>query len=178
MKKTLLVSSLIACFSIMSVNVYAIGESSISLGYAQSHVKANGHSLDKDHKGINVKYRYEVNNDWGMISSFTYTDLDHDYYQGNTKIGEGDSRYYSLTTGPIFRINEYVSLYGLMGVAHGKVKFPTPDESVSTSKTSMTAGAGIQFNPYPNVVFDASYEYSKLNDVKVGTWILGAGYRF
>lgn len=36
MNKTLLVSSLIACLSIASVNVYAEGESSISIGYAQS----------------------------------------------------------------------------------------------------------------------------------------------
>ncbi|CNL75428.1 attachment invasion locus protein [Yersinia enterocolitica] len=42
----------------------------------------------------------------------------------------------------------------------------------------MVAGAGVQFNLYPNVVIDASYEYSKLSDVNVGTWMLGAGYRF
>ncbi len=47
MNKTLLVSSLIACLSIASVNVYAEGESSISIGYAQSRVKEDGYKLDK-----------------------------------------------------------------------------------------------------------------------------------
>lgn len=50
MNKTLLVSSLIACLSIASVNVYAEGESSISIGYAQSRVKEDGYKLDKKSK--------------------------------------------------------------------------------------------------------------------------------
>lgn len=67
MNKTLLVSSLIACLSIASVNVYAEGESSISIGYAQSRVKEDGDKLDKNPRGFNLKYRYEFNNDWGVI---------------------------------------------------------------------------------------------------------------
>lgn len=47
MNKTLLVSSLIACLSIASVNVYAEGESSISIGYAQSRVKEDGYKSRK-----------------------------------------------------------------------------------------------------------------------------------
>ncbi|EOW5147519.1 Ail/Lom family outer membrane beta-barrel protein, partial [Escherichia coli] len=50
--------------------------------------------------------------------------------------------------------------------------------SDSSSKTSVVYGAGIQFNPVPNWVVDASYEYTKLGDVKVGTWMTGIGYRF
>ncbi|CNL75394.1 attachment invasion locus protein [Yersinia enterocolitica] len=92
MKKTLLTCSLVACLSMASVNVYAEGESSVSLGYAQSHVnvKEDGDTLDKDPKGFNLKYRYEHTNNWGMISSFTYTHQGYDLYDGSTKFGNGD----------------------------------------------------------------------------------------
>ncbi|EKN4774180.1 MULTISPECIES: attachment invasion locus protein Ail [Yersinia] len=178
MKKTLLASSLIACLSIASVNVYAASESSISIGYAQSHVKENGYTLDNDPKGFNLKYRYELDDNWGVIGSFAYTHQGYDFFYGSNKFGHGDVDYYSVTMGPSFRINEYVSLYGLLGAAHGKVKSSVFDESISASKTSMAYGAGVQFNPLPNFVIDASYEYSKLDSIKVGTWMLGAGYRF
>ncbi len=187
MEKTLLTSSLIACLSIASVNVYAASENSISIGYAQSHVKENGYTLDNDPKGFNLKYRYELDDNWGVIGSFAYTHQGYDFFYGSNKFGHGDLDYYSVTMGPSFRINEYVSLYGLLGAAHGKVllgaahgkvKSSVFDGSVSTSKTSMAYGAGVQFNPLPNFVIDASYEYSKLDSVKFGTWMLGAGYRF
>ncbi|ABG14310.1 MULTISPECIES: attachment invasion locus protein Ail [Yersinia pseudotuberculosis complex] len=179
MNKTLLVSSLIACLSIASVNVYAEGESSISIGYAQSRVKEDGYKLDKNPRGFNLKYRYEFNNDWGVIGSFAQTRRGFEESVDGFKLIDGDFKYYSVTAGPVFRINEYVSLYGLLGAGHGKAKFSSIfGQSESRSKTSLAYGAGLQFNPHPNFVIDASYEYSKLDDVKVGTWMLGAGYRF
>lgn len=178
MKKTLLASSLIACLSIASVNVYAAGENSISVGYAQSHVKGNGYTLSNDPKGFNLKYRYELDDNWGVVGSFAYTHQGYDFFYGSNKVGNGDVDYYSVTMGPSFRINEYVSLYGLLGAAHGKVESSVFDRSASVSKTSMAYGAGVQFNPLPNFVIDASYEYSKLDSIKAGTWMLGAGYRF
>lgn len=42
----------------------------------------------------------------------------------------------------------------------------------------MAYGVGVQFNPLPNIAIDASYEHTKLSDIKVGTWMLGVGYRF
>ncbi|CRG52220.1 Ail/Lom family outer membrane beta-barrel protein [Yersinia wautersii] len=178
MKKILLSYSLVSCLSIVSSNIYAADENSISVGYAQSHAKADGASLGDGPQGFNLKYRYEFNDHWGVINSFAYTHKGYDFYYGNSKIGSGNIDFYSLSTGPIFRINEYVSLYGLIGASHGKSKLSFPDQSDSVSKTAMLAGLGGQFNPYQNVVIDVSYEYSKLDDVKVGTWMLGAGYRF
>ncbi len=115
MNKTLLVSSLIACLSIASVNVYAEGESSISIGYAQSRVKEDGYKLDKNPRGFNLKYRYEFNNDWGVIGSFAQTRRGVEESVDGFKLIDGDFKYYSVTAGPVFRINEYVSLYGLLG---------------------------------------------------------------
>ncbi|WP_145501043.1 Ail/Lom family outer membrane beta-barrel protein [Yersinia similis] len=178
MKKILLTYSLISCLSTVSANIYAADKNSISVGYAQSHVKVGGASLGDNSQGFNLKYRYEFNNHWGVINSFSYTHKGYDFYYGNSKVGSGNIDFYSLEIGPTFRINEYISLYGLIGASHGKSKLSLFDQSDSVSKTAMVAGLGGQINPYPNVVIDASYEYSKLGDAKVGTWMLGAGYRF
>ncbi|QLK88716.1 hypothetical protein E3U36_09700 [Arsenophonus endosymbiont of Aphis craccivora] len=46
-------------------------------------------------------------------------------------------------------------------------------------------GAGLQINPVENVAIDVTYEHTKLSfehttlkNIKVGTWMLGVGYRF
>lgn len=178
MKKTLLATSLIACLSIMSVNVYAANENTVSIGYAQNNISAAGNSLNKDLKGFNFKYRYEINNALGLIGSFTHTHQGYNLSDGYGDVGSGDFDYYSFTAGPSYRFNEYVSAYGLIGAARGKVSLSVFDESVSESKTAMAYGVGVQFNPLPNIAIDASYEHTKLSDIKVGTWMLGVGYRF
>ncbi|WP_016674751.1 Ail/Lom family outer membrane beta-barrel protein, partial [Yersinia pestis] len=43
---------------------------------------------------------------------------------------------------------------------------------------SLAYGVGMQFNPLNNIAIDASYEYTKLKDANIGTWVLGIGYRF
>lgn len=48
MKKTLLATSLIACLSIMSVNVYAANENTVSIGYAQNNISAAGVLIQKE----------------------------------------------------------------------------------------------------------------------------------
>ena len=91
-------------------------------------------------------------------------------------------KYYSLVAGPAYRFNEYISAYGVLGLAHGtdsgSASYGGSSISVDDSKTSVAYGAGLQFNVTPNIAIDAHYEYSKLGDFKIGTWILGAGYRF
>ncbi len=153
-------------------------ENTISFGYAQSNVKIDGNNdkLD-DPKGFNLKYRYEIDSEWGVGGALVHTYKGYSFYYDGNK-GTADLDYYSLTVGPSYRFNEYVSAYGLIGVAQGKAKVSAPGYSDSESKTSAAYGAGLQFNPIPNVAIDASYEYSKLNDIKIGTWMVGLGYRF
>ncbi|PQQ39695.1 attachment protein [Photorhabdus luminescens] len=185
MKKALIASAVAVGLSVFSFAANA-GEHTISGGYAQSHVKVDGEKLDENPKGFNLKYRYELDNNWGVIGSFTLTHQGYDYYDGSKKVGTGDLDYYSLMAGPTYRFNEYVSVYGLVGAAHGKVKENSQisilgfnySYEYEESKTSAAYGLGLQFNPMPNWVIDASYEYSKLGDFKVGTWVIGAGYRF
>lgn len=181
MQKTYL-SVLLAGALALSFGAQAAGESTISLGYAQSHVKVDGDSLNENPKGFNLKYRYEIDEHLGFITSFTYTTQSYDYYLGRYKVGDGDLKYYSLTAGPAYRFNDYISAYGLIGFGHGKssvnISFPGYYVDQDESKTSVAYGAGLQFNVTPNIALDAHYEYSKLGDFKVGTWTVGAGYRF
>lgn len=165
-----------------SATANAAGESTFSVGYAQSHVKVNGNKLDENPKGFNLKYRYEIDGDWGVIGSFAYTHQGYDFYYGSNKVGNADLDYYSLTVGPTYRFNEYISAYGLLGIAHGKEKSNAAvgyySYDYNESKTALAYGVGLQVNPVQNIAIDASYEYSKLNDFKVGTWMIGVGYRF
>ncbi|MCC8465418.1 Ail/Lom family outer membrane beta-barrel protein [Photorhabdus bodei] len=183
MKKALIASAVAVGLSVFTFAANA-GEHTISGGYAQSHVKFDGEKLDENPKGFNLKYRYELDDNFGVIGSFTLTHQGYDYYYGSRKIGTGDLDYYSLMVGPTYRFNEYVSVYGLVGAAHGKEEAKGNaavlgyDVEYKESKTSAAYGLGLQFNPMPNWVIDASYEYSKLGDFKVGTWVIGAGYRF
>lgn len=181
MQKTYL-SVLLAGAMALSFGVQAAGESTISLGYAQSHVKVDDRNLDENPKGFNLKYRYEIDNNLGFITSFTYTTQSYDYYYGSNKVGDADLKYYSLTAGPAYRFNDYISAYGLIGFGHGKatsnVSLLGYSANSDESKTSVAYGAGLQLNVTPNIALDAHYEYSKLGDFKVGTWTVGAGYRF
>ncbi|MCE1787330.1 Ail/Lom family outer membrane beta-barrel protein, partial [Enterobacter hormaechei] len=113
--------------------------------------KVDGEKLDENPKGFNLKYRYELDNNFGVIGSFTLTHQGYDYYYGSSKIGTGDLDYYSLMAGPTYRFNEYVSVYGLVGAAHRKVKGEFSaygyDFEYKESKTSAAYGLGLQFNP-------------------------------
>ncbi|MBH5326249.1 outer membrane beta-barrel protein [Salmonella enterica] len=178
MKKSILATLFIGAFMASGVVNAAAPQHTISGGYAQSNLKAGGQSADDKPKGVNVKYRYEFNEKWGVASSFTYTGQSYDFYYAGSKVGDADLDYYSLSAGPAYRINDYFSVYGLVGFAHGRITSDVFWHPSSESKTSGVYGAGLQFNPFPNWVVDASYEYTKLGDVKVGTWTAGIGYRF
>lgn len=178
MKKSILATLFMGAFMASGVVNAAPPQHTISGGYAQSSLKAGGHSLDDKPKGVNVKYRYEFDDNWGIASSFTYTGIKYDFYSAGSKIGDAELDYYSLSAGPAYRINDYFSVYGLVGFAHGRIENNVQWYLHTESKTSGVYGAGLQFNPFPNWVVDASYEYTKLGDVKVGTWTAGIGYRF
>ncbi len=148
----------------------AEARNTVSLGYAQTNAKHDDETMKP--KGANLKYRYEFDSQLGVVTSLTYT---------SKKISENDKTtkltYGSLMVGPSFRFNEYVSAYATIGAARGKHEI-TGSTSDTASKNAMAYGAGLQFNPMENVAIDASYEYSKINDMKAGTWVLGVGYYF
>ncbi|MDX7998069.1 attachment protein [Xenorhabdus sp. Reich] len=186
MKKTLLTTAIAAGLSILtfSANASNSGKSTISLGYAQSNASAKGgieiyHNdmkIDAKQYGLNLKYRYEFNERFGVIGSLTYTQYVHEYdFFGSTSKFRWKNT--SLMAGPTYRFNDYISAYGMIGAIHSKAGFSFAEDQ-SLKKTSLSYGAGLQFNPTPNWAIDASYSYAKLKSVKLGTWVLGIGYRF
>lgn len=178
MKFNFLLSTSILVVSTLSFNAYATLENTVSIGYAKSKLKVDEDLINDNLKGINLKYNHEVANDWGVISSFSYAKnksdgYDHWGYAGTSKIS-----YYSLTAGPSYRLNNYVSAYGLMGLGYFHEDFHYYDEREKENKISMAYGLGVQVNPITNLAIDVSYEYSKLYDIDFTTWVVGIGYRF
>ncbi|KOC92825.1 outer membrane protein OmpX [Winslowiella iniecta] len=169
MKKIACLSAL-ACVLAVSAGS-AMAESTVTGGYAQSDFQGVANKAN----GFNLKYRYENGNDpLGWIGSFTWTEKNHNVDSLYVK-----SQYYGLTAGPAYRLNDWASIYGVVGVGYGKVNATGPDrEKGDGSDYGFSYGAGLQFNPIENVAVDVGYEQSRIRSVDVGTWIVGAGYRF
>lgn len=149
-------------------------------GYAQSHVNFMDVDID-DPKGFNAKYRLDFTNELGVITSYTKTSYDDSASQGGID-AKVSLDYQSFMIGPSFRpYDPYTPLSGylLIGVAEGKASgYVSSIGSASESKTAFAFGGGLQLNVTDNFVIDASYEYSEIDDVKVGTWVVGGGFSF
>lgn len=190
--KTLFIRSALVAILGLSTQAQA-DRQTITLGYAHSKVQDL-----KNINGVNVKYRYEWDSPFSVIGSFTYMGGKSDYSYLATKDiidNKVDLKYYSLSAGPAYRINSYVSVYGLIGVNYNKADYSTRwlnyeagsyrdmgTSDGSISKTSFMYGAGVQINPIENVAVDIGYEGSSLNDGEkdhaINGFNIGVGYRF
>lgn len=165
--------------------------SSISLGYAQGSIKEG----DKV-RGVNAKYTYEINDKIGVLTSLTYLkgskkEVDKSITT-NSFIDESQTKYTSLSIGPIYRINDYISLYGTLGVAKTNTKlsekseFPNKqivvDRESKSSKTALAYSVGTQVNVTSNFLVNVGYEGSKVNNgetnKKLNSFVIGLGYKF
>lgn len=207
MKKTSLF--LIPIFFSSAVMAKA-GESTLSFGYL--NVKSGGEkkltekadTTKPDPEGIAtvyadgyskaggafVRYRYEFSDDWGIISSFAYSKTDYSTpitlnvdknTSKHTSNIKGD--YMSLMAGPTYRINEYVSVYGLVGLGYSNVNFDLDvtkygKKTFSKSSTSLAYGVGMQVNVYEGVTVDVGYERSGSGEWKTDAFTVGVGYKF
>lgn len=168
----------------------AMAESNtLSLGYAQSDVEGF-----KDIRGVNLQYRYELDSPLSVLGSFTYMsgDDDQDYYVASDAVHNSiDVKYYSLMVGPAYRINEYVSLYALGGIAHTKADGDTTwvnagdyyvgHDSISEKSTDFAWGAGVQFNPTEQLAINVGYEGTNVDIAgsrSINGFNVGVGYRF
>lgn len=168
MKKIACLSAL-ACVLAVSVGTATAATSTVTGGYAQSDMQGVANKAN----GFNLKYRYENDTPLGYIGSFTYTEKDR------TEDGVyNKGQYYGVTAGPAFRLNDWASIYGVVGVGYGKFQATDYPAKADTSDYGFSYGAGMQFNPIENVALDVSYEQSRIRNVDVGTWIAGVGYRF
>ena len=182
--------SLAVCVAASLASGAALADNhTVSLGYAQSKVENF-----KNIRGINAQYRYEWDSPLSVIGSFTYMSGDDDqkYYVDSDSVKNHiDVKYYSLMAGPAYRINEYVSLYALGGVAHTKADVDTKwvnagdgytqKDSLSEKSTSFAYGAGVQFNTTDELAVNVGYEGTNADidgSHSINGWNVGVGYRF
>ncbi|WJV68513.1 outer membrane protein OmpX [Pectobacteriaceae bacterium CE70] len=171
MKKIACLSAL-ACVLAASAGSAVAGQSTVSLGYAQGDMQG----VINKAPGFNLKYRYEFDNSpLGVISSFTYLD-DSQTTGGIYQKGQ----YYGLSAGPAYRINDWASIYGVIGISAAKFTNNATGGGAnhSTSDVGFVYGAGLQFNPREDVALDVGYEQSRVRSVDIGSWNVGVGYRF
>lgn len=158
-------------------------------------VKGGGYD---DPRGMFLRYRYELDDSWGIIGSVAYaqqsttvkvrTDGASNSFDGQAKL-TGD--YVSGLIGPTYRFNKYVSLYGMAGAAYKHVKqsgdgrlvienhATTVSDSRSESKVNLAYSVGTQINLFERLVLDAAYEGSTGNsDWKANGFTVGIGYTF
>lgn len=187
MKKAILSTLLLSCALIGNAQA---DNHSVSIGYAQSKVQDF-----KNIRGVNLQYRYEFDAPVSLLGSFSYMKGDKsqkDHFYGHTIKDQVDTEYYSVLIGPAYRVNDYVSLYALGGMAHvkadGKSSWIWPngvlatEASVFKSSTSFAYGAGVIINPIKNVSINVGYEGTKADlaggDYSINGFNIGVGYRF
>jgi len=186
--------SLVVLASVAASHVAVADSQTFTLGYAQSKV-----TDFKNINGVNLKYRYEWNSPLSVISSFTYlsgSKSDNQRDGLDAFDGKADVKYYSLSAGPAYRFNEFVSVYGLIGFNNSKATYDNKwgwygasgnyqqeYRNVGNNRsTNFLYGVGLQINPWENVAIDVGYEGSKINDgyknFSVNGFNVGVGYRF
>lgn len=164
-----------------------------SFGYAQSKVQDF-----KDIRGVNLKYRYEWDAPVSLIGSLTYMSGSGEYQPFTDSMDRFDAqakvKYYSLAAGPAWRINSWISLYGLLGVNYNKVDYREEwynyegryvymgETRLNENKAGLMYGAGIQINPLDNLAVDIGYEGSRLKvadkNMTINGFNVNFGYRF
>lgn len=184
----------------------AAGDSTLSAGYAGIQTGKYLDGISSRHRlaeGVNIKYRYDMDDVWGLIGSVSYA-RHHDYQSlvGGTdyadfSVDRANIRleYLSLQAGPVYRFNEFFSGYLMTGLTTTKYEgsgrvdaFYHPDgasereaswyERDSERKTNIAYSAGLQFNPMEELAIDVSFEGSGFNSWKTSGINVGIGYRF
>ena len=176
------------CSGLFLSNSVFADSHTLSVGYAQSKIEDF-----KNIRGVNVQYRYEWNSPVSVIGSFSYMSGDDSYSERQEDFGDIDGydgkikvKYYSLLAGPAYRLNHYLSLYALAGLAHTKVNDKTTyttgySEEFDANKTSFAYGAGVVINPTDSLSVNIGYEGTRVkfnDDVALNGFNIGLGYRF
>ncbi|WP_445374530.1 Ail/Lom family outer membrane beta-barrel protein [Photorhabdus tasmaniensis] len=170
-----------AIFSVFAITLPAQAEQhTASIGYA--YVKPQD---VKALNGATLSYRYELDDQWGVLSSFTFAKGDDAETIDRPKI---DTKYYSLMTGPTYRINDYISLYSQVGLSKIdlKLSYSGTDANGKINEKALGWGAGVIVNPTTNTSVTVGYEGSRF-DIKDGVdkykistngFNISVGYRF
>lgn len=165
-----------------------------------SNLLTHNADSEKDPQGVFVRYRYEFDDTWGVMGAVSYASSSMNNYFEAGKAAEKKkpkeieksfsndikSQYVSLLVGPTIRANNWVSAFGLVGVAHQKfdnymhdhAKTPAKEisHSSSSSQTSLAYALGLQFNAYKNFVIDAAWTGTERGNAN--GFNVGIGYKF
>jgi opacity protein-like surface antigen len=128
---------------------------------------------------------YDFNQTWGVEAGYTdYRSADVNYSIGGVN-ARGETKGHStyLAGKATMPINEQVSLYGKLGVAHNKSELETINaaQNMSRSKNEAYGAVGAQYSLNENVSLVAEYErYGKSKDFGPSADVLtiGAKYSF
>lgn len=143
------------------------GVGTISASYARGDFKGITNDID----GINAKFRYDFeHSQWGGISSLTY--VEHSGYKRDEIYSK--QKYGSISAGPVLRLNEWSSIYGLIGVGAGSREL-THSDSI---RYGLNYGVGLQLNPTNEIAFDFGYEKNRIGNIDMNIWMVGIGYRY
>lgn len=200
MNKSLLTSLILS--SLIAAPAFA-EQQTFTLGYAQGKI-SSGDKL----KGINFKYNYMFDDQFGLIASLSYLKgdksgmSDHSIWEPDLLAhGKRDTKYISLLAGPSYKVNDMFNLYALAGWSRTKtdlkatwMNYEGPDASGNptysnegqvkghTTKNAFAYGLGVQITPAPNWAVDVSYEGSKssngFKDKNLNIFNIGVGYSF
>ncbi|WP_158675178.1 Ail/Lom family outer membrane beta-barrel protein [Candidatus Pantoea edessiphila] len=131
-------------------------------------------------KGFVFKYRYEYDDIFKPISfigALLYTETD----KFENKVSYLKSQYMDISVGPVYRLNNMVSVYGTMGFISNKLQ----SKSINKTKKDLvfldygiSFTAGIQIDPLENFVIDFGYETGILHDDRVKNIFAGVGCSF
>ncbi|MGF6435668.1 Ail/Lom family outer membrane beta-barrel protein [Kosakonia sp. 1610] len=135
--------------------------------------------------GVSVHYRYEITDTLGVISAISWA-RETAYSTETAPASSAESRvkgsYLAVMAGPSYRINNYVSVYAMAGVADKKLSVNTSgdigDFHASENQTDLAYGAGAQFNIYKGITLDLAYEASNGGEWKTSGISAGLGYKF
>lgn len=183
-----LTSSIILLGTLFTASAAQAEHQSVALGYAQSKIRGSG-TLH----GASLKYRYEneESSPWGIMGSATWMKGD-DSFSYHDEMGQQSrdyaTTYYSALVGPALRINDWMSFFADMGVAHVDVDRTSRNATMQTSSThshaytSFAWGLGIIFNPTETITLNVGYEGTDADtygDRSISsTFDFGVGYRF
>jgi putative virulence related protein PagC len=202
MKIKMIVTALVITGSVLLSPVVMAQQQTVSMGYAYARLNdiAGLNGINVQYQGINLQYRYEWDSPLSIIGSFSYMKGDksvayHDAWGDAYKIS-ADAKYYSLLAGPAYRLNDYLSLYGLLGVAYSKINgsyqwrnsvgADEPDGHLNIHASRHTASlayaAGVAINPINNLSINLGYEGASVDfygsKKSLNGFNVGIGWRF
>ncbi|WP_119711222.1 Ail/Lom family outer membrane beta-barrel protein [Arsenophonus endosymbiont of Aleurodicus floccissimus] len=141
-----------------------------------------------------------MNDEWGVIGLIAYSTKDYNATAKEDKndkkdrihaTGKVTGNYVSLMVGSTYHVNEYVSLYGLIGGAYKKSSYESSSQefrdnelinsakhSNSDNKTELAYDVRMQVNFWQGATLDVGYERSGSGDWKRDAFTIGLGYKF